>query len=301
MSSEKLESSETTRLPPKSEPTQERAGASVDSTPRPGDDQFRDNNPKAAFGAKKVGIDFLSFPVLLEQAVGMMAGGAKYGAHNYLVQGPSVMTYIAAAFRHMAGFVGGEEYDPHAGEGVKVHHLTAAQNCLHVVRAAQIAGIAFDDRPPAMPPGFIESLAPSVEAIMRNNPEPVARYLADGRRGPGRILEDVQPKPEDNGDLSRDAADFAPKRETFGIPPGFKAVRDGEGRATGALRRAEKCDCPEGLCISDGYSSDCVRPAKHSHDQASRERDARPNAHDRGSVPCKCMVPNDCGYPHCEC
>lgn len=157
-------------------------------TPRPGDQAWKDNNPKAAFGAKKVGIDYLSFPVLLEMAVGMMAGGYKYGSHNYLVAGPSVMTYVAACFRHLAAFTGGEEWDPHAGEGVKVHHLVAAMNCLHVVRAAQIQGIAFDDRPPAMPPGFIESLEPSIAALQRNNPDPVARYLADGKRGPGRIL-----------------------------------------------------------------------------------------------------------------
>jgi hypothetical protein len=155
---------------------------------KPGHPQWKDNNPKAAFGAAKVGIDYLSFPVLLEQAVGMMAGGYKYGAHNYLTIPPSVMTYVAAGFRHIAAFVGGEEFDPHAGDGVKVHHLVAAQNCLHVVRAAMINGNFFDDRPPAMPPGFIESLASSIEALQRNNPEPVARYLADGKRGPGRIL-----------------------------------------------------------------------------------------------------------------
>lgn len=161
---------------------------SMGQTPKPGDAQWKDNNPKAAFGAAKVGIDYLSFPVLLEQSVGMMAGGYKYGAHNYLTIAPSVMTYIAAAFRHMAAYVGGEEFDPHAGEGVIVHHLTAAQNCLHVVRAAQINGNFFDDRPPSMPPGFIEELAKSVVALQKNNPDPVARYLRDGKRGPGRQL-----------------------------------------------------------------------------------------------------------------
>ncbi len=187
MSSESKGSSTTTLLPPKS----------GEGGPKPGDPQWKDNNPKAAFGASKVGIDYLSFPVLLEQAVGMTAGAYKYGAHNYLAAGPSVMTYIAAAFRHMAAYTGGEEFDPHAGEGVVVHHLTAAMNCLHVVRAAQIAGIAFDDRPPAMPPGFIESLAPSIAALQRNNPDPVARYLSNGRRGPGRIIGEPRKKPLD--------------------------------------------------------------------------------------------------------
>jgi len=197
MSSESNESTKTTPPPQKSEGAQGR-------TPVPGDRNWKDNNPKAAFGAAKVGIDYLSFPVLLEQAVGMMAGGYKYGAHNYLVAGPSVMTYVAAAFRHMAAFVGGEDFDPHAGEGVKVHHLVAAQNCLHVVRAAQIQGIAFDDRPPKMPPGFIESLEPSIAALQRNNPDPVARYLATGR-GPGRIIgQESKPTPPSQDQASRE-------------------------------------------------------------------------------------------------
>lgn len=238
--------------------------------PRPGDPAWKDNNPKAAFGAAKVGIDYLSFPVLLEQAVGMMAGGYKYGAHNYLVAGPSVMTYIAAAFRHMAAFVGGEEWDPHAGEGVKVHHLTAAQNCLHVVRAAQIQGIAFDDRPPKMPPGFIESLEPSIRALQKNNPDPVARYLATGR-GVGRIIgnengtanslppveeptqfntpdtpRDVPParrEPDRNGyDGPVQTKPWPAKpgvttrRHGFVVPDGYVAIRDEEGRATGKVR-----------------------------------------------------------------
>jgi hypothetical protein len=173
------------------------------------------------------------------------------------------MTYVSACFRHLAAFTGGEEWDPHAGEGVKVHHLTAAQNCLHVVRAAQIQGIAFDDRPPAMPPGFIESLESSVRAIQKNNPDPVARYLSNGRRGQGRILADIAAlevladtvptvSPYDgkaspvnepwhteavpgSGDLSRDPAPVE-QRDTFEVPFGFAAVVDSEGRATGEVR-----------------------------------------------------------------
>lgn len=265
------------------QPQESGAGA-----PKPGDAQFRDNNPKAAFGAKKVGIDFLSFPVLMEQAIGMMAGAAKYGAHNYLVHGPSVMTYIAAAFRHLAAFVGGEEYDPHAGEGVKVHHLTAAQNCLHVVRAAQIAGIAFDDRPPAMPPGFIESLAPSVEAIMRNNPDPVARYLADGKRGPGRILEVDQPP-------IKSAAAGGVDDDKFGAGPVTDADRrpalEGELVKEGHPMEEAVAMAAEALPGTDRYSQN----------REARERDSLSNAHDRGAVPCKCNFPHDCDHPHCEC
>lgn len=228
MSSENRGPSMTTVLPPKSG-----AGA-----PKPGDPQWKDNNPKAAFGAAKPGIEYLSLPVILEQTVGMMAGAAKYGAHNYLAIGPSVMTYVSACFRHLAAYVGGEEWDPHAGEGVRVHHLVAAMNCLHVVRAAQIAGIAFDDRPPAMPPGFIESLAPSVEAILRNNPDPVARYLANDMRGPGRILgEKTLPETKPQTQDAREADCLkvpraTQERETDAALPGWREGRDRDGFAT---------------------------------------------------------------------
>jgi len=186
-------SSESAALSPTTPPPHASGGTA--GNPKPGDAQWKDNNPKAAFGAAKVGIDYLSLPVLFEQAIGMMAGGYKYGAHNYLEAPPSVMTYVAALFRHVGAFVGGEEFDPHAGEGVQVHHLVAGMNCLHVIRAAMIHGKFVDDRPPKMPPGFIDSLSASVVALQRNNPDPVARYLADGKRGPGRIIGETPPAP----------------------------------------------------------------------------------------------------------
>jgi hypothetical protein len=111
-----------------------------------------------------------------------------------------------------------------------------------------------------MPPGFIESLESSVRAIQKNNPDPVARYLSNGRRGQGRILADIAAlevladtvptvSPYDgkaspvNEPWHTAAIPTLPpgvpaveQRNTFEVPFGFAAVRDSEGRATGEVR-----------------------------------------------------------------
>jgi hypothetical protein len=156
---------------------------------KPGNPQWKDNNPKDGFGVLKAGVtSYLYMPVLYEQTVGMCAGGFKYGAHNFLAIPPRSSVYTDAAIRHIGAFVGGEMWDPHAGKDVKVRHVIAAMNSLHVLAAAIINEAWIDDRPPPSPPGHLESLEESLKAIARNNPEPVARYLADGKRGPGRLL-----------------------------------------------------------------------------------------------------------------
>jgi len=64
---------------------------------------------------------------------------------------------------------------------------------LTVLRAAMINGTWIDDRPPPAPAGFLQSLGEQMKMLAERFPDPVARYLANGRRGPGRIL--VEPKP----------------------------------------------------------------------------------------------------------
>lgn len=158
-------------------------------TPKEGSIAWKDNNPKDGCGVLKASItSYLFMPVLFEQSIGMAAGGFKYGAHNFLVVPPRASVYTDAALRHIGAFVGGEDLDPEAGPGVDVHHLTAAMNSLHVLRSAIINGLWTDDRPPPMPPEFITNLNESMKALALNNPDPVARYLANGERGPGRIL-----------------------------------------------------------------------------------------------------------------
>lgn len=159
---------------------------------------WKDNNPKDAFGVLKASItSYLYLPVLFEMSIGMAAGGFKYGAHNFLVVPPRSSVYTDAAMRHIGAYLGGEDFDPEAGPGVTVHHLTAAMDSLHVLRAAQIGGGPagdgvggwIDDRPPPFPKGFMAQCNASMVALSKFVPEPVARYLAGGKRGPGKILK----------------------------------------------------------------------------------------------------------------
>lgn len=166
---------------------------------------FKDNNPKDAFGTLKAGVtSFLYGPVLAEMALGMAAGAFKYGAHNYLCVAPRSSVYTDAAIRHILAYVSGEDLDPDAstnletgelmldpetGEyAIQVSHITAAINSLHVLRSAMINGGFVDDRPPPAPKGWLSRTNKGMVALAKLFPNPVARYLAGGQRGPGRVL-----------------------------------------------------------------------------------------------------------------
>ncbi|MCK1668646.1 dATP/dGTP diphosphohydrolase domain-containing protein [Bradyrhizobium sp. 153] len=145
------------------------------------------SNPKDAFGVLKAGISFVSLPVLLETAIGMAEGGFKYGAHNYRAVGVRASVYVDATFRHLAQFWEGEDIDPESG--AQLSHITKAIASLTVLRDSMIQGNWTDDRPPPSPPGWLQKISAEMVRLADKFPQPVARYLANGQRGPGRILE----------------------------------------------------------------------------------------------------------------
>ncbi|MFL9499201.1 dATP/dGTP diphosphohydrolase domain-containing protein [Rhodopseudomonas palustris] len=147
--------------------------------------ELKDNNPKDAFGVLKASMSWVPLEVILELAVAMAEGGMKYGGHNYAVAAPRGSVYVDAADRHMRAFwTMGQDIDPPSG----VHHVTKAIASLTVLRSAQIRSHWVDDRPPPVPVKFLDDLNAKMEELARRNPDPVARYLAGGKRGPGRIL-----------------------------------------------------------------------------------------------------------------
>lgn len=149
------------------------------------------DNPKRAFGMLKACLSWMPLAVIFETAVAFAEGGFKYGGHNYLVAPVAASDYVDATMRHLFQFYGlGEDID--AASGAKLHHVTKAIASLTVLRAAMINGTWIDDRPPPAPEGFLESLADQMATLAAKNPDPVARYLADGKRGPGRILDEVK-------------------------------------------------------------------------------------------------------------
>ncbi|WP_051389634.1 dATP/dGTP diphosphohydrolase domain-containing protein [Bradyrhizobium sp. Ec3.3] len=144
-------------------------------------------NPKDAFGILKASLTYVSFPVLMETAIGMAEGGFKYGAHNYRARGVRASVYVDATIRHVFQFWEGEDID--AESGAKLSHVTKAIASLTVLRDSMIRGNWIDDRPPPSPKRWLQSISAMMLDLAKKFPEPVARYLADGKRGPGRILE----------------------------------------------------------------------------------------------------------------
>lgn len=123
----------------------------------------KDTNPKQTVGSKLVNITNVSLPVIAELSLGMTEGAYKYGRHNYRVAGVLASTYVAAAFRHIAKYWEGEDFDFESV--VNLHHVTKAMSSLAVLRDAMIQAqkpgnehLYVDDRPPASPDGWMTNL-----------------------------------------------------------------------------------------------------------------------------------------------
>ncbi|WP_212497008.1 dATP/dGTP diphosphohydrolase domain-containing protein [Bradyrhizobium liaoningense] len=144
-------------------------------------------NPKDTFGVLKASLSFVSLPVLMETAVAMAEGGFKYGAHNYRVRGVRASVYVDATFRHVSDFWEGMDIDEESG--AQLSHVTKAIASLTVLRDSMIRGNWIDDRPPPSPKGWLKKISAEMVHLAEKFPQPVARYLANGKRGPGRILE----------------------------------------------------------------------------------------------------------------
>jgi hypothetical protein len=145
-------------------------------------DGVKDTNPKDAIGVLKVALSYVSLPVILEVALGMMEGGFKYGRHNYREAGVRASVYVDATFRHLALFWEGEDYDPdifaitadaNGENGVQVSHITKAIASLTVLRDSMIRGNWVDDRPPAVAPGWLVKLSGDVKKLAKAYPNPV--------------------------------------------------------------------------------------------------------------------------------
>ncbi|HGW6341661.1 TPA: dATP/dGTP diphosphohydrolase domain-containing protein [Escherichia coli] len=153
----------------------------------PSADAFKENNPKDAFGILKASLSWVSMPVVMEMAVGMAEGGYKYGGHNYRVCAPRASVYVDGAIRHIVEWWEGQDNDSDAQ--IEINNIAKAITSLCVLRDAMIQGNYIDDRPPPSPKGWLKSLNEKMKVLAAKNPAPVARYLAGGKRGPGRILD----------------------------------------------------------------------------------------------------------------
>lgn len=100
-------------------------------------------NPKTLIGASKVNPSLVPPAGILHTAAAMMDGASKYGPYNWREKAVPMMTYIAAAQRHLMQLMDGENFDPIS----RVHHAGHAAACMMIILDAMDCGALIDDRP----------------------------------------------------------------------------------------------------------------------------------------------------------
>lgn len=117
-----------------------------DNTPK-----SKDTNPKDAVAVAHIKFSSIPWRVMAGIAVALSEGAWKYRRHNYRVAGVRASVYFDATMDHLLAWFEGEDIDPDSGR----HHIEKAITSLIVLRDAQLGGVVTDDRPPAVPDGWI--------------------------------------------------------------------------------------------------------------------------------------------------
>lgn len=99
-------------------------------------------NPKKAYGATKPDMALIPPVAELHMASALEVGDAKYGAYNWRQNPVEAMTYIAAARRHLANYLDGEDI---SSDGV--HNLGQVMACCAILLDSESLGILIDNRP----------------------------------------------------------------------------------------------------------------------------------------------------------
>lgn len=140
----------------------------------------KDTNPKDAVGSRKLPWHVIPWRVLAGVVLAFFGGALKYRAFNYRIAGVRASVYVDAAFRHIARFWEGEDWDPDVkgynkedpSKGVLVHHLDEAIAGLMVLRDSMLLGNWTDDRPPSVSPSWIDEANDMAGRIIDANPDP---------------------------------------------------------------------------------------------------------------------------------
>lgn len=148
-------------------------------------------NPKDLVGIRKVPASCLSAAFKLGVSLGMMEGARKYGRHNYRQAGVAASVYYDAANRHLDAFWEGQDIDPDSG----LHHLLKAAASIAVLYDGIIYRNWTDDRPPALPEGWLADLNERASVLIDKYPTPkapVTQAVIRGQpmwAGPGKTQE----------------------------------------------------------------------------------------------------------------
>ena len=108
-------------------------------------------NPKDRIGDTKPPLHLIPPSAEILEAVVMGLGARKYGPYNWRTARIRATVYIAAAKRHLAQWLDGQDDDSESG----VSHLAHARACLGILLDAQSLHCLNDDRPP---PGIAHDL-----------------------------------------------------------------------------------------------------------------------------------------------
>lgn len=137
--------------------------------------QYPDNNPKTVYGVLKPDLSLIPPVALIYLALGFMNGAKKYGPYNWRTNKVSARIYVAAAMRHMAAFLDGEDNDE-STNGSGYPHIGHAMACLAIVADAMETGCLVDDRPPNGAAGVVldrwTKAPPTVQIVTQDVPSP---------------------------------------------------------------------------------------------------------------------------------
>ena len=107
--------------------------------------QQTSSNPKDVLGRRKPDLTAIPPAALIHEALAMMDGAKKYSPYNWREKTVSARVYIAAAQRHLAAYLDGEQNASDSG----IHHLGHARASLGILLDAEAQGMLVDDRPKA--------------------------------------------------------------------------------------------------------------------------------------------------------
>lgn len=108
-------------------------------------------NPKQQYGDLKPNVSLNPGSAAAYQALAHEDGARKYGPFNWREKSIELMTYVAAAKRHLDAWVDGEDYSVDTVEaGAPVHNLGHVLASIAIlIDATETPGCAIDNRPKA--------------------------------------------------------------------------------------------------------------------------------------------------------
>lgn len=175
-------------------------------------------NPKDLAGRSKPDLSLCTGPMLAALAAGLTDGARKYGVCNWREISVEARTYVAAAMRHQAQWLDGEEHAQDSG----VHHLDHAIATLCILRDAMACGTMIDNRAPTGPqPGAATRVFAEHQArvLARTEPTPPTRWRIEllGITGDWVQSRDLDDTYADRAEAERVIADFVLSGRAGGI------------------------------------------------------------------------------------